>query len=289
MYKYPALEQFIATIPVESMADKLGTLNNIPHQHALQILATYINEMRVAMQLIEPLLDHDQRILEVGAGLCLFSLYLKQAGYNVIALEPAIGGFDIFTRIKQLVLKTYQAIPLSVIDLPAHMLNPTLHGKFDLIFSNNVMEHIPDYGTALQAMSGCLADNGLMVHGCPNYFIPYEPHVQIPVLKFWPQLSEYLFNKSIRVHTELWQSLNFIDYFDVIKVGRHLDLQVNFRPKLMYQAIKRLGEDVEFRHRHFSIVITILYYVTRIPGILWLLKHLPPWLATPMIFECRHN
>lgn len=43
-------------------------------------------------------------------------------------------------------------------------------GEFDLIFSSNMMEHLPDPGRALAGMHGVLADDGVAIHVIPSPF-----------------------------------------------------------------------------------------------------------------------
>ena len=63
------------------------------------VLGTFVNEARVGYELIESNLSYSSKILEVGAGLCLLSLFLRTRGYSVTALEPLAGGFDFFAKL----------------------------------------------------------------------------------------------------------------------------------------------------------------------------------------------
>ncbi|TFG60213.1 MAG: methyltransferase domain-containing protein, partial [Nitrospirales bacterium] len=105
--------------------------------------------------------------------------------YHVIALEPALGGFSVFEEIKNAVLDYYSHIDLAALRISAKDLDPRKHSEFDLIYSNNVIEHIPDLTSTFSAMNSVLSGKGLMVHACPNYVIPYETHFGIPVLKLF--------------------------------------------------------------------------------------------------------
>ncbi|RLJ20097.1 SAM-dependent methyltransferase [bacterium endosymbiont of Escarpia laminata] len=222
-----SLTIFIEEIPQQHLAEAIAEAADITPQQGLQMLYTYINETRVALRLTESVLKKNKQMLEVGAGLCLFSLFLKQEGYEITALEPGAGGFDAFTIAKQVILDYYQSIPLPVINHTAQELNPDIDGRFDLIFSNNVVEHIPNFKQALSALNHCLSEGGAMIHGCPNYFIPYEPHLQLPVLKIWPGLSERLFRRQIEKRRAVWESLNFISYFDVKSFADENGLEVH--------------------------------------------------------------
>jgi len=282
------LELFINQIPFDTLAHKISA-DGILLESARQMLRTYINEMYVAYDIIEPLITRDQRILEVGAGLCLFSLFLKNEGYDITAVEPAAGGFDIFHVSKRHILEHFAPLQLKVLENNAQTLDPRKHGKFNLIFSNNVIEHIPEVESTLTALTRCLTNDGIMAHGCPNYVIPYEPHLGLIVLPFFPRLSEWLFAKRIQNRQTLWESLNFITSFDVQRWARRHSFDVRFRPELMYRAFKRLEEDKEFRKRQQHTLAGRLYFLLKYSGMLRVLRHLPAALATPMIFELRFN
>ena len=47
---------------------------------------------------------------------------------------------------------------------------PYRTGTFDLIFSSNLLEHLPDPAGAVSEMSRVLCDDGIMVHTMPNRF-----------------------------------------------------------------------------------------------------------------------
>lgn len=49
----------------------------------------------------------------------------------------------------------------------------SLSAKFDIIFSNNVIEHVQDPVQALQEMAEHLSSNGVMVHASPCFELRY--------------------------------------------------------------------------------------------------------------------
>jgi 2-polyprenyl-3-methyl-5-hydroxy-6-metoxy-1,4-benzoquinol methylase len=70
-------------------------------------------------------------------------------------------------------------------------------GTFDLIFSNNVFEHVRDVQAALATLGALLRPGRVMVHNCPNYDVPYEPHFGIPLLPLRPASTARVLPKSI--------------------------------------------------------------------------------------------
>lgn len=248
------------------------------------MLDMYANEARASLALVAPQLVQGQRILEVGAGLCICSAFLRSQGYDITALEPATGGFDLFSTLKRAILQHVDASGLDVLDIPAQELDPSIHGHFDLIFSNNVIEHIPDWQTALRSMLSVLQTGGQMVHSCPNYSVPYEPHFGVPVLRRWPGLTRALFGRRIATHPDLWQSLNFLTYGQVSAFCRQSEVTVRFERGLLNKALCRLDSDPVFRARHTSPLLLGGFAFLKATGLLRLIAALPPRWTTPMTF-----
>ena len=255
----------------------------MPETDIRSTLTTYANEAHVTLNVVGDSLTPSQRILEVGAGLCLFSLFLKSEGFEITALEPSRGGYSFFEQARQAIAQQFPSLELPVLPCPAEALSPETHGSFDLIFSNNVIEHIPDWETALAAMSSALVTDGRMIHACPNYFVPYEPHYSIPVFRCYPSMSKRLFLPA-NADPEIWDSLNFISCRQVRKFAGQHGLNLHFRKELLYDALMRMNTDPLFRERHSGFVAAIVSMLNTI-GALRLLKHLPAAVSTPMIFE----
>jgi len=277
------LNTFLAGIPVKRLAEEIAECVQGDASSITEKLNTYINEARSTFRLVEPYLNRQQRMLEVGAGLCLHSLFLKQEGYDITALEPALGGFSLFDTARSVMLQHFGNIPLQVLDCPAQELIPETHGVFDLIFSNNVIEHIPDWQAALAAMARVLVPHGRMLHACPNYTVPYEPHYGVPVFRRFPDLSRRLFLTQ-DADMEIWESLNFICARDIKLFCASSSLRCRFEKGLLFKALKRIDEDAVFRSRHSGAVASIANLL-KTSGLLHLFRFIPPALATPMVIE----
>ena len=282
------LELFLDAIPFESIAADVHTMSQaqterVSAEKALALLNTYANESRVSLALIIEDLDIDKALLEVGAGLCFTSLFLKSEGYHITALEPALGGFGIFEQLKDVILKQHDQLELQVITEPAQHLNVNQHGQFDLIFSNYVMEHIPTWQDALSAMAAVLSEQGKMIHSCPNYSIPYEPHYGTPVFRYFPNLSRRLF-VSKSADLDIWHSLNFITCRQIKQYCRHQHLHYHFQESLLYKALKRIDDDPLFKQRHQGLIANLATFIIR-SGLGNIIKYIPATMATPMIVE----
>ncbi|MDQ6957780.1 MAG: methyltransferase domain-containing protein [Mariprofundaceae bacterium] len=280
------LERFLSELPVDAVVQQTARQFGKPETEVASLLQTFSNEARVTLDVVGGHLSTKGRLLEVGAGLCLFSLFLKQEGFNITALEPALGGFGVFDVLRRSIIEHYPGIDLQVLAIPAAELNAETHGHFDLIFSNNVVEHIPDWQEAFRAMLCVLRENGMMLHACPNYSVPYDPHYGVPVLRRLPRLSRRLFLPA-GGDMEIWQSLNFICHRQVRCFAAAHDCSIVFKKGQVHQALVRLKTDDIFRQRHQGMV-TKVADVLDATGLLRLLRYLPPAMATPMTFEMRH-
>ncbi|MDX8391358.1 MAG: class I SAM-dependent methyltransferase [Mariprofundaceae bacterium] len=281
------LNQFLTGLPVQSIASMAAASTQRDVAEITQILETFRNEARATLAVIAPHMRPQSRLLEVGAGLCLFSLFLKREGYEITALEPALGGYSLFDTLRRLILDLYNDVALPVLTCPAGELDSHAHGSFDLIFSNNVIEHIPNWEGALTAMLGVLAADGCMLHACPNYSVPYEPHYGVPVLRRLPELSRRFFLPAT-ANAEIWDSLNFICHRQVRHFASIHGYAVSFESGLIYQALSRMQSDPLFRERHKGFIASVADILAR-SGLLKLLLYLPPNMSTPMVFVMRRK
>lgn len=275
------LEQFLDELNIN---DFLVNYNCEDGAEIKKNLSIFKNEAKVALSLIIKRLSSVSRILEVGAGLCLLSLFLKKKGFNIVALEPIGEGFGFFFELQKYIISCYADVDLVVLDIGAESLSPQSHGMFDLIFSSNVIEHINHLPDAFHSMNSVMSSVGVMVHSCPNYVVPYEPHYGIPVIKMCPVISKWLFSVRIKGNPDVWDSLNFITYFKVKGIAKTLKIGVSFEPELTFRAFERIQNDLEFQKRHLNTFVGKIFRVLVFTNALNFLRFLPAWASTPMIF-----
>ena len=240
-------------------------------------------EVPVGRALIADLVRPGLRVLEVGAGIGLLAHGLRRCGLDVTALEPGANGFGDSARIGAAV-RAFIGEDLPILDKEASGLHPGTDGSFDLIFSVNVIEHIPDLEANFAAMLAVLAPDGIMAHTCPNYHVPYEPHYAIPLVPGFPRATAML-KPGLR-DDALWRSLNFVTTTRVAWFARREGLDIEFARGTLYDAIRRIDDDPQFRLRHPGPVPVVYDLLKRI-GLVQALRHLPPALATPMRFTLR--
>lgn len=242
----------------------------------------YIEEAEFGVKLLSRFNVEGKRILEIGSGAGILTSWMLLNGADITGIEPSALGFDFHNDIFSAIWDYFKLPADRIHDVIAEELDVNKLGKFDVIFSINVMEHIPPQNLALvfEKMSSVMADKGVMYHHCPNYIVPFEPHYGIPLVPFFPQIT----GKLKGVNKEgLWQSVNFITLPQVNRIARKLNLTVDFQKEVMAETFTRLDYDKEFAYRHPTLVKA--YGIMKKTGIMSVLKAVPPVLCTPMTFS----
>jgi 2-polyprenyl-3-methyl-5-hydroxy-6-metoxy-1,4-benzoquinol methylase len=249
-------------------------------------IQTALSEAAVGLQLLDGIDLAGKRVLEVGAGIGIVSLVLHRCGIDVVAIEPGLGGFDQNALIGSYLREKVGDANFPYLSLSAADLRQDVNGMFDVQFSVNVLEHIPDLEAAIDAMCSVLKPSGLMRHTCPNYLIPYEPHFGIPLVPLLPRTTAWLVPSIGR--TELWRSLNFVTLGRMKRALAERGLSCTFTSGTMYEAFARLDRDQQFQRRQGKGIVAMAHDLLRRLGLLQMIRRLPPVLATPMTFEARH-
>jgi len=151
-----------------------------------------------------------------------------------------------------------------------------------------VIEHVLPLDEAMKALSSVLSSKGAMIHLCPNYAFPYEPHLGIPLLPFIPEKTRHLRPGIVKRNQRVWDSVNFVTSARIKRLSRKEGLRVSFRPGVMAAFMDRLRHDPIFRDRQPPLIAAF----TRVPGLVavlaTILRLIPSGLATPMVFTQAH-
>lgn len=227
------------------------------------------------------------RVLEVGAGVGLVSAFLRSMGVDCVGIEPVEEGFSGTKLLQNALHQVMGATAAHPLPHRADELSASEHGVFDLIFSVNVLEHMQPLEPNLLGLARVLSPEGMMLHSCPNYNFPYEPHFGVPLIPGAPAATAVFFRKAIR-EAPLWRSLNFITSFQIKDFCRRNGLSVEFERGQIKEALVRLRSDPAFaeRHRGLASGLARTAYVLRLDRIL---VSIPPDLSTPMTFRLTHS
>ena len=245
----------------------------------------YVEEAVFGMSLISKF-TLEGRILEVGSGPGMLIAWLHMNGVNITGIEPSELGFEFNLQIQNAIWDYYKLPENLILNLVAEDLDPALHGRFDLIYSVNVIEHLlpENIELAFTKIKNVLTEDGMVLHHCPNYIIPFEPHYGLPLVPMFPQLIGKI--KGV-ANENLWKSINFITLPQVKKVASAIGMEVSFQQKGMKDSFLRLEEDKEFAERHPSLVK--IYPILKKLGIINFFGLIPPILCTPMSFTLLHK
>lgn len=162
------------------------------------------------------------RILEVGSGYGFFLAYARRAlGWNIFGIEPGINEFNGRFKIAQELLLNNGIEPSRLIDSTGENIKIESN-SFDVVLSNDVLEHVGNPLQVLRESSRILKPNGLLVFNIPNYRWIYEGHYNI----FWlPFLTKGLAKKYVRFWKRdpyYLEHLNFITPTVVKKMIKEL-------------------------------------------------------------------
>ena len=257
------------------MNNAFETKDNVGEYDKLDLL---IGEAKKTVEMIKPYLKANMRLLEIGGGAGFTYTFLRSQGYDVTSIEPGSDGFG--DRYKA-GLRLCELLGIDSSGWHKSMIeNFNGNNEFDLIFSFYVLEHVESLELAFKAMVRHLKPDGIMVHTCPNYNIPFEPHYNILLFPLKPEWST-LFYPSLR-DKGLWQGLNFTTLGRIKKICKNNNLRLTFSKAMTANYLMRVIEDPVFRER--KKMFYKLAMVFKKIGLMYLISKLPPAVNTPMEF-----
>lgn len=259
----------------------------------VELLRTYLNEVPVALDVLAPVVgETGQRVLEVGSGIGAVAICLAEVGVEVVGVEPGGPGFEDLLQVQRVLLEAavelrpLGAVSPVILDLRVEELDPAVHGRFEVVFSVNVLEHVDDPTIALDQMQKMLTESGVQRHVCPNYSFPYEPHFFIPLFPFAPALTRVLLPRTV-TDSGLWRSLNFVTAGQVRRWAARSAAVVTFDDGVLADAFDRYSSDRIFATRHAGLGLLVRTFERL--GLKPALRALPAGLVSPMRFTVRQR
>jgi SAM-dependent methyltransferase len=127
----------------------------------------YLDEIRrLELEIVVPLIPPGARILEVGGGTGRQALELSRRGFNVTAIDLASSDYA-----------THRVFP--IVDYDGTTI-PLSDASVDVVFSSNVLEHVPDLECMYSEIRRVLGPDGKCIHVLPTH-----------VWRFWTMLAGY--------------------------------------------------------------------------------------------------
>lgn len=171
----------------------------------------YLNDAEIIEKIIKKK-SHEIKILEFGCGWGFWANFMKSMNFDIETVEISNPRKKYLDKIN---IRNYESID-------------KIDNKYDLIFSNQALEHISEPFETLSALKGKLNDNGVMYHKFPSTFFfknklfkNYTPrkdcahpleHINLINKNCFKKMSELLNLKKVKI-----KELNFKNRVKLIK------------------------------------------------------------------------
>ena len=178
-----SIQQFLANNPeltrsIERVTDILPLAES--QKKAIPYITAHLEEAEDFWNMISPYWQPYMRVLEVGGGTGAFHILAATRGMNICSIEPSSPEWSFAGDCaKQLIQHVCGKSKVrDFMNMTAeHLL--FFDNTFNLVISNNTLEHLDDPRTAIKEMLRVTKVGGIHVHNAPNYDIPYEPHYRV--------------------------------------------------------------------------------------------------------------
>ncbi|SMP72081.1 Methyltransferase domain-containing protein [Desulfonatronum zhilinae] len=242
-------------------------------------LAMLKREAEKTLLMISPYLRPGMRVLEIGGGIGLTYAALLNMDIDVTSLEPGDQGFGDRHRAGFRFCKILGVDPRGWVKAGIEEY-PFQKQGYDLVFSFFVLEHIQNLNQAFRVMAGNLRPKGVMVHRCPNYSVPFEPHFNIPLVPFFPRWTAHL--RPWLRKSPVWNGLRFTTTGGIKRLCARHGLRPVFRKGLIATALEQVLDDPLFASRKRMFIKSA--GLLRKTKLLVLLHRTPAAWNTPMEF-----
>jgi len=165
---------------------------------------------------IEPFLTNKKSALDAGCGSGFFSKYFCDLGLDTVSLDYSEKALELTQGLTKGRSKLIKA------DLLNDLLDKKINERFDLIFSDGLLEHftLPEQNKIIEKLKSILLTNGYIITFVPNKWSPWE--LIRPL--FMPGIEEkpFVLKKLCR--------LNMTNGLRVIKMGGINTFPFRFSP-----------------------------------------------------------
>ena len=204
-------------------------------------------------------LPSGSHLVEIGAGIGLLALNLADRGFEVTAFEPEANGFTEMHAMREVLLSNWVGKTPTVNFIDNYIDASTeLDKPADYMFAINVIEHVPKYEQLILNALRLKSERATLRLICPNYAIPYESHLEIPII-FTKNLTWRIFKTRIAKSTipnpvDFWQDLSWPTQKKLKQRLNNLGLVADFSRDATNHYINRALTDSKFNERKGLII-----------------------------------
>ena len=233
-------------------------------------------------------LPYGSHIVEIGAGIGLLALNLAAKGFDVTAFEPEASGFTEMHSMRELILSNWGGEIPNVNFVDKYIDATTKPDKpADYMIAINVIEHVPEYEQLIVNALRLKSKSATLRLICPNYAIPYEPHLEIPIILTknltWRIFKRRIMKSTIPNPVDFWQDLSWPSQRKLMRKLKDLNLTAEFSRDATNHYINRALNDSNFIERKGRVIGLLLKAFATIA------KHLTRFIPMSLIpiIDCR--
>jgi SAM-dependent methyltransferase len=157
------------------------------------------------------------RFLDFGCGLGAFSVRAAEEGAHVVGLDIDA---DSLAGAKSIAERRYRDLDITFAEIPIEQLT----GSFDVVMTNEVLEHVVDLAGCLEAVRSRLRPGGSFYAGWgPLWYSPTGGHqLTVKVGKVplpWSHLVKPIARTQSRKHTWTFNYLRPTDYEEIVSAS----------------------------------------------------------------------
>ena len=233
-------------------------------------------------------LPNGSHLVEIGAGIGLLALNLAAKGFDVTAFEPEASGFTEMHSMRELILSNWGGEIPNVNFVDKYIDATTKPDKpADYMIAINVIEHVPEYELLIVNALRLKSKSATLRLICPNYAIPYEPHLEIPIILTknltWRIFKRRIMKSTIPNPVDFWQDLSWPSQRKLMRKLKDLNLTAEFSRDATNHYINRAINDSDFIERKGRVIGLLLKAFATIA------KHLTRFIPMSLIpiIDCR--
>ena len=205
------------------------------------------------------------RVLDFGCGRGDLVAEMRQHGFDTFGCDIELWHNDSEAASME------AAGLLRKIDMNNYVL-PFPDNTFDVIFSDQVFEHVQNYPETISELARVLKPSGFCLHVFPSRYTLIEPHVYVPLGSLFRFRAWLRFWAALGVHNEYQGAESSKDGKTAKEIAdfnySFLRTQVNYLPKsTLRREFRARFDDVRFCEREFlknSVRGKVIYHLSRL-------------------------